>query len=1178
MKTAPEGINKQLAKLRWMELALATLIALLLALYYRWVVGMSLRLTLTHLGFNLIIAWGITLLSFQVIARYWQRAASRDQQMRSRLNQLNALQRISREMSLTLDLGSVMSTMLTESAAVTRSECGYVVLRDLETAQPAILALVGYGDEERAGLLAASEKARDAEQVTLLDAEATRALSQRADSQSGLRIPIHYQDKALGAIVLFSLQPEAYDQIDQEFAAALAEQASIAIGSAQRYQEQIRLNDSLRRRSEQQEGLFEISRSLRMDKPLEVLLEDVAYAIQESVGFNIVLISVVEGEPPYFRRVTGAGIPLETLEEVKKRTQPVTLAENLFQEQFAFSQSYFIPHQQKKVWEQKLDIVTLLPQQEVEEVGKWHPEDVLLTPLHSSEGKLLGVVSVDDPRDGRVPTLASIEVLETFAAQAALVIENAQLYRQTQQRIAEMGTLNQISQALGSTLEAPTLLEIIYRHASQIMPAARFHIALYDEASDQLDFPINVVSGERLLKPGEQAAKLLEQLVHSHDPLLLPIQGEGAVRQGAWLGAPLIAADKVIGAILAQSEESLPAKNQEQLNLLGTIAAQAATALQNARLYSQIRQLNAELEGRVQTRTEELAETNKQLLQERDRAEALYRVTRELGTSLDLDRVLSRALDLLSQAIGASQGAVLMRDAQSGQMHYRVLLGKRLSAPDRSEEIAQDVGLVGWLMQNRQPLILADATEANPQGQPWSGAPLKALAQARSVAAVPLMLGDDVLGALILADAKPALFNNEHLRLVSAAASQVAQAVSNAELYRLIWEQAERVGNMLRAQQTEASERTAILEGIADGVVVVNTEGQIIVANRAAEEILSVPANYLTGKSVQQFSVSTTSKDSSVLGLSWIKEWISRPWEQLVGQVFEEQYEAERRTVNVRLSVVQMPAPASADEILGAVALFRDISREVQADRAKIEFISTVSHELRTPLTSIKGYTDLLLMGAVGETNDAQRRFLNIVKSNVDRLSSLVGDLLDISRMESGRIRLEIEPIELDQVLAQVISSMRGQFATSKITLTSDIPTNLPLISGDRKRLTQVISNLMENTCRYTLAGGKAHLAVNINAGEVQIDISDTGIGISPEDQKHVFERFYRGDHPVVKERQGTGLGLSIVRSIVEMHGGKIWLTSALGEGSTFSFTLPIAQEGARLLTRDASLNAENER
>jgi PAS domain S-box-containing protein len=384
------------------------------------------------------------------------------------------------------------------------------------------------------------------------------------------------------------------------------------------------------------------------------------------------------------------------------------------------------------------------------------------------------------------------------------------------------------------------------------------------------------------------------------------------------------------------------------------------------------------------------------------------------------------------------------------------------------------------------------------------------------------------------------------------------------------------VGNMLRTQQTEASERAAILEGIADGVVVVNTEGQIIVANRAAEEILNVPANYLTGKSVHQFAASTSAKDSSTLGLSWIKEWISQPWERLVGQVFEEQYEAERRTVNVRLSVVQMPAPAAADEILGAVALFRDISREVQADRAKIEFISTVSHELRTPLTSIKGYTDLLLMGAVGETNDAQRRFLNIVKSNVDRLSSLVGDLLDISRMESGRIRLEIEPLELDQVLTQVISSMRGQFAGQKISLTSDIPANLPPISGDRKRITQIVSNLMENACRYTLAGGKTHLAVHLGVNEVQIDVSDTGIGISPQDQKRVFERFYRGDHPVVKERQGTGLGLSIVKSIVEMHGGKIWLTSHLGEGSTFSFTLPIAQEGATLFTRDASLNTED--
>ena len=222
-------------------------------------------------------------------------------------------------------------------------------------------------------------------------------------------------------------------------------------------------------------------------------------------------------------------------------------------------------------------------------------------------------------------------------------------------------------------------------------------------------------------------------------------------------------------------------------------------------------------------------------------------------------------------------------------------------------------------------------------------------------------------------------------------------------------------------------------------------------------------------------------------------------------------------------------------------------------------------------MTSIKGYTDLLLMGAVGEMNESQRRFLSIVRANVDRLSTLVGDLLDISRMESGKIRLETEPVELTQVITQVVSALRAQFTTQRVQITQQIPGDLPRVNGDRKRITQILTNLLENACRYTLPGGKAVISAYAEQEEVQVDVSDTGIGISEEDQKHVFERFYRGDHPVVKERQGTGLGLSIVKSIIDLHGGRIWLSSRLNQGSTFSFTLPVVKEPPSLMSAETA-------
>lgn len=1186
----PESAGKRAFRhIRWRVLLIASAIALLLTIYYMLIGEISWQGFLVNFLLSLLVAWGVAFLGLSIIARFYDRADTRDQHLRAKVAELTALQRISQEMGKTLDLQSILSLMLQEAVATTGAARGHIIIaRDLDTAQPSLAATIGYEPEEEQELARLLAGAGENPFTALVRSGKLYLMSDLSQLPSrhilatwsgnalgALAVPIFYEGDIFGAIHLYSDLPDAYNQVHLEFLQALSEQASIAIGNAQRYREQVRLNDSLRLRTEQQQALFEVSRSLRMDKPLEVILEDIAYAMQESVGFNIVLISVVEGDPPYLKRVASAGIPLDVFERLRNHPQPLAPALALFDERFAFSQSYFIPQEEKSVWEERIDILTLLVDRQQEDPGAWHAEDVLFTPLRSAEGRLLGVISVDDPRDGRRPTKAKIEPLETFAAQAALAVENAQLYQQTQRRIAEVGALNRIAQALGSTLEVSDLLQRLYHYTSNVIPATQFLVMQYDEASDELQalFAAGTEGNDASAAKNGLAPETnyqVRELLRTRQPRMFPpAPGEGD-GQGQWLGAPMIATDKVIGAIVLHSAETLAAKNAEALNLLSTIAAQAAAALQNARLYSQIRELNSALEQRVQARTEELAETNRQLLFEKERAEALYRITRELSASLDLDRILNRALDLVSQAIGADRGAILMQERGQNHLTIRTLRGPdRVQSAQPSRVVSSSEGVVGWVMANREPMIVADATNH----ALWQAAPLSAWGEVCSVAAVPLMVGEDVLGVLLLADVRANLFGHEHLRLLSAAASQVAQAISNAELYRLIWEQAERLGNMLRAQQTEASEKAAILQGITDGVVVVNTAGEIILVNRAAEDILGAKASRLVGKTIHDMRFSSpTHQDSAIMGLSWIQEQISRPWEQLQGQVVEDRYEVYGRVVNVRLSVV--PAPGELPgETLGVVAVFRDITAEVQADRAKSEFISTVSHELRTPLTSIKGYTDLILMGAVGELNEAQRRFLGTVRANVDRLGSLVGDLLDISRLESGRMRLEIGPVDIAEVITQVVSAMKGPFAAQRVLLNMHLVEPLPIIQGDKERITQVLLNLLENACRYTLPGGKADVLAYVENGEVRIDVADTGIGISPEDQQHVFERFFRGDHPLVQEREGTGLGLAIVKSIVEMHGGRIWLQSSLGEGSTFSFTLPIAADtGATVQVMDTSV------
>jgi len=251
-------------------------------------------------------------------------------------------------------------------------------------------------------------------------------------------------------------------------------------------------------------------------------------------------------------------------------------------------------------------------------------------------------------------------------------------------------------------------------------------------------------------------------------------------------------------------------------------------------------------------------------------------------------------------------------------------------------------------------------------------------------------------------------------------------------------------------------------------------------------------------------------------------------------------------------------------EFLGTVSTFRDITHEVQVDRLKSEFVANVSHELRTPMTSIKGYVEIMLMGAAGTLNPQQVHFLNIVKSNTERLSVLVNDLLDVSRIEAGRVSLNFQPLDLREIAEDVIADAqrRAREENKSMHFELDVPRGLPFAKGDVERVRQVLSNLVSNGYLYTPEDGCVTIHINEVGQEVQIDVEDTGIGIDEEEQARIFERFYRGEDPLVLASAGTGLGLAIARTLIEMHRGRIWFKSSgvRGEGSTFSFTLPVQE------------------
>ncbi|MCK4449603.1 MAG: HAMP domain-containing histidine kinase, partial [Anaerolineae bacterium] len=236
----------------------------------------------------------------------------------------------------------------------------------------------------------------------------------------------------------------------------------------------------------------------------------------------------------------------------------------------------------------------------------------------------------------------------------------------------------------------------------------------------------------------------------------------------------------------------------------------------------------------------------------------------------------------------------------------------------------------------------------------------------------------------------------------------------------------------------------------------------------------------------------------------------------------------------------------------GVVAVLRDITAQKELERMKSNFLSVVSHELKTPLHSIKGFVEIILMGKTGAINELQRDFLGTVKQQTDLLQRQINDLLEFSRLESGQVKLYVEEVALPTLVARVLNKLAPLAQEGELTLHNRLPSDFPAVEGDRLRLEQVLTNLVENGLKFTLPGGDVTVDGVDLGDQVQITVSDTGIGVPPTERDRVFDRFYQVDSSAERAYRGAGLGLTICKHIVAHHGGRIWLEDNEPQGSRF--------------------------
>lgn len=524
------------------------------------------------------------------------------------------------------------------------------------------------------------------------------------------------------------------------------------------------------------------------------------------------------------------------------------------------------------------------------------------------------------------------------------------------------------------------------------------------------------------------------------------------------------------------------------------------------------------------------------------------------ASAADIDERIGQVLETAMAAVVADEGEILIpgdgTDSLSLLIHHSSNTGRPSEPASAQRLVALAIGNRVW---SEQTLMQIEDLQSDDR---WTSE-AKTGDIPRSVLAAPLVSYGVPQGVMLLSSWRPHAYDSEHLRLAGAAGDYLAVLLHLAELHRKLRSKDRLIDDLSHAQEVEASKSLAILESIAEGVLVTDGSHRVVVCNSAAEAVLGLRGDTIVGHPVVEY-IGVYGK----AGRRWveaIQRWSAQPPGAQDSTPLSEQLLLEDQRV-----VAVLVAPVlSQGNFLGTVSTFRDITRAVEVDRLKSEFVATVSHELRTPMTSIRGYVQILLLDAAGSLNDEQRRFLETIKENTDRLARLVNDLLDISRLETGHAALRLQAIAPEAAIASARDYIenRCRAGGKALHIIAATPPGLPPVHADPGRLQQIFSALLDNSFFYTPAGGVIRMTAR-QAGEIlEFEVSDTGVGIPAADTPRIFERFFRGEPALNLGVPGTGLGLSIVAQLVEMHGGQIRVESSgePGKGSTFTFSLPLA-------------------